>query len=116
MQEVASSILASPLFFPALGDSSSGMILASGARGSRVRFSHHPVFVLETNKRSWSSGYDRRLPSDGPGFNSRRAHFFSQAVLAEWLRRMLKAHVRKSVGSIPTDCIFFSSRFYSVIG
>ena len=26
--------------------------------------------------RSWSSGYDRRLPSDGPGFNSRRAHFF----------------------------------------
>ena len=22
--------------------------------------------------RSWSSGYDRRLPSDGPGFNSRR--------------------------------------------
>ena len=27
-------------------------------------------------KRSWSSGYDRRLPSDGPGFNSRRAHFF----------------------------------------
>ena len=33
------------------------------------------------------------------------------AVLAERLRRMLKAHVRKSVGSIPTDCIpfFFSS-------
>ena len=29
------------------------------------------------------------------------------AVLAEWLRRMLKAHVRKSVGSIPTDCIIF---------
>ena len=29
------------------------------------------------------------------------------AVLAEWLRRMLKAHVRKSVGSIPTDCNFF---------
>jgi hypothetical protein len=29
-----------------------------------------------------------------------------KAVLAEWLRRMLKAHVRKSVGSIPTDCIF----------
>ena len=27
-------------------------------------------------KRSWSSGYDRRLPSDGPGFNSRRAQFF----------------------------------------
>ena len=26
--------------------------------------------------RSWSSGYDRRLPSDGPGFNSRRTHFF----------------------------------------
>ena len=25
--------------------------------------------------RSWSSGYDRRLPSDGPGFNSRRTHF-----------------------------------------
>ena len=30
-----------------------------------------------------------------------------RAVLAEWLRRMLKAHVRKSVGSIPTDCIVF---------
>ena len=30
-------------------------------------------------KRSWSSGYDRRLPSDGPGFNSRRAqNFFLQ--------------------------------------
>ena len=29
-----------------------------------------------------------------------------RAVLAEWLRRMLKAHVRKSVGSIPTDCTF----------
>ena len=27
-------------------------------------------------KRSWSSGYDRRLPSDGPGFNSRRAQKF----------------------------------------
>jgi hypothetical protein len=24
------------------------------------------------HQRSWSSGYDRRLPSDGPGFNSRR--------------------------------------------
>ena len=32
---------------------------------------------------------------------------FYVAVLAEWLRRMLKAHVRKSVGSIPTDCMFF---------
>ena len=30
-----------------------------------------------------------------------------EAVLAEWLRRMLKAHVRKSVGSIPTDCMIF---------
>ena len=30
-----------------------------------------------------------------------------RAVLAEWLRRMLKAHVRKSVGSIPTDCTPF---------
>ena len=26
--------------------------------------------------RSWSSGYDRRLPSDGPGFNSRRTQLF----------------------------------------
>ncbi len=26
--------------------------------------------------RSWSSGYDCRLPSDRPGFNSRRAHTF----------------------------------------
>ena len=32
--------------------------------------------------------------------------FYNSAVLAEWLRRMLKAHVRKSVGSIPTDCNF----------
>ena len=28
------------------------------------------------NTRSWSSGYDCRLPSDRPGFNSRRAHSF----------------------------------------
>ena len=27
--------------------------------------------------------------------------------MAEWLRRQLKALVRKSVGSNPTDCIFF---------
>ena len=26
-------------------------------------------------KRPWSSGYDCRLPSDRPGFNSRRTHF-----------------------------------------
>ena len=36
--------------------------------------------------------------------------FESEAVLAEWLRRMLKAHVRKSVGSIPTDCKCFFFR------
>ena len=30
-----------------------------------------------------------------------------KAVLAERLRRTLKARVRKSVGSIPTDCKFF---------
>jgi hypothetical protein len=30
----------------------------------------------------------------------------TRAVLAERLRRTLKARVRKSVGSIPTDCIF----------
>ena len=30
-----------------------------------------------------------------------------RAVLAERLRRTLKARVRKSVGSIPTDCIYF---------
>lgn len=38
--------------------------------------------------RSWSSGYDRRLPSDGPGFNSRRTQFFfHRAVSAQpgWL-------------------------------
>ena len=35
--------------------------------------------------------------------------FFITAVLAEWLRRTLKARVRKSVGSIPTDCIFGTS-------
>jgi hypothetical protein len=31
-------------------------------------------------QRSWSSGYDRRLPSDGPGFNSRRTQFFCFAL------------------------------------
>jgi hypothetical protein len=31
----------------------------------------------------------------------------NEAVLAERLRRTLKARVRKSVGSIPTDCISF---------
>jgi hypothetical protein len=35
--------------------------------------------------------------------------FPSGAVLAERLRRTLKARVRKSVGSIPTDCIIFLS-------
>jgi hypothetical protein len=30
-----------------------------------------------------------------------------RAVLAERLRRTLKARVRKSVGSIPTDCNYF---------
>ena len=30
-----------------------------------------------------------------------------EALLAERLRRTLKARVRKSVGSIPTDCIDF---------
>ena len=30
-----------------------------------------------------------------------------EAVLAERLRRTLKARVRKSVGSIPTDCNYF---------
>ena len=39
-----------------------------------------------------------------------RIFFFQKAVLVEWLRRMLKAHVRKSVGSIPTDCIFLDQR------
>ena len=33
--------------------------------------------ILFQRTRSWSSGYDRRLPSDGPGFNSRRAHVFA---------------------------------------
>lgn len=37
--------------------------------------------TLEPNARSWSSGYDRRLPSDGPGFNSRRTHFFSLSLV-----------------------------------
>lgn len=36
--------------------------------------------VAITSSRSWSSGYDRRLPSDGPGFNSRRTHVFSFLV------------------------------------
>ena len=31
--------------------------------------------------RSWSSGYDRRLPSDGPGFNSRRTQSFLPTFL-----------------------------------
>ena len=35
---------------------------------------------------------------------------FFQADLAEWLRRMLKAHVRKSVGSTPTVCTFLGSK------
>ena len=36
-----------------------------------------------------------------------------RAVLAERLRRTLKARVRKSVGSIPTDCISFLFFFLS---
>jgi hypothetical protein len=50
----------------------------------------------------------RRIPDPKIGGSiPSGVNFFSQAVLAEWLRRMLKAHVRKSVGSIPTDCTFF---------
>ena len=38
----------------------------------------------------------------------------TEAVLAERLRRTLKARVRKSVGSIPTDCIiFFGERVFA---
>ena len=40
---------------------------------------------------------------------------FERAVLAERLRRTLKARVRKSVGSIPTDCIFFGCFWGCVI-
>ena len=40
-----------------------------------MRHQNHLLMFCES-KRSWSSGYDRRLPSDGPGFNSRRAHVF----------------------------------------
>ena len=35
--------------------------------------------------------------------------------MAERLRRMLKAHVRKSVGSIPTDCISFLFSFFFLL-
>ena len=53
------------------------------------------------------------------GFESQYGLFFARtgekrkikADLAEWLRRMLKAHVRKSVGSTPTVRTFpFSFR------
>ncbi len=37
---------------------------------------------------------------------SHRREVYGIADLAERLRRTLKARVRKSVGSIPTDCIF----------
>ena len=43
-----------------------------------------------SNARSWSSGYDRRLPSDGPGFNSRRTQFFLRLVCNT-------VHTKKSV-------------------
>jgi hypothetical protein len=56
----------------------------------------------------WS--HVRPLPADttptssrGPGHT-----IVGIAVLAERLRRTLKARVRKSVGSIPTDCIDFT--------
>ena len=55
------------------------------------------------------------LHAEGREFNPRSEQLFflysRLAVLAEWLRRMLKAHVRKSVGSIPTDCNFFFFKF-----
>ena len=38
--------------------------------------------------------------------------FPALAVLAERLRRTLKARVRKSVGSIPTDCKFIFVSFF----
>ena len=36
---------------------------------------------------------------------------WTTALLAEWLRRTLKARVRKSVGSIPTECTFYELLF-----
>ena len=42
-----------------------------------------------------------------PGLSYPHALQHASAVLAERLRRTLKARVRKSVGSIPTDCTFF---------
>jgi hypothetical protein len=39
-------------------------------------------FLLScVQQRSWSSGYDGRLPSGRPGFDSRRAHFFFLSCL-----------------------------------
>ena len=55
-------------------------------------------------------GFHPQDPGSNPGVET---IFFSGqfvntvAVLAERLRRTLKARVRKSVGSIPTDCIHF---------
>ena len=43
----------------------------------------------------------------GQGLLPHSSRVHPSAVLAERLRRTLKARVRKSVGSIPTDCTFF---------
>ena len=52
----------------------------------------HLVFITC----SWSSGYDRRLPSDGPGFNSRRAQLFLTWE-ANWRRGLARwAHNLKA--------------------
>ena len=73
---------------------------------SRVRSPHgaHIFLVWGCS----SNGRASALNAEGTGIDTLLLHFFAniRAVLAEWLRRMLKAHVRKSVGSIPTDCIF----------
>lgn len=79
-------------------------------RGSNPRLLAHKTNTLPTEL------MEPTLAQTGPrGALSLRLGSWSRsqaspperAVLAEWLRRMLKAHVRKSVGSIPTDCTPF---------
>jgi hypothetical protein len=68
------------------------------------------IFQKDPRSRSRTSDLEISIASSYslPLYQLSYTRIYVLAVLAEWLRRMLKAHVRKSVGSIPTDCnIFF---------
>jgi hypothetical protein len=72
-------------------------------RAKKKNGNQYARITITCRLRPWSSGYDRRLPSDGPGFNSRRTHFL-----------LCGGCCGKELRFIPRA--FAQHGFYSVIG